>query len=102
MYFQKNTFLPNLPNSLDFQTFISTVIMMTNTVLMPCCNLTDCDLGFGYNDTSDTCYECPPNTFKNVLSDTECIACTSVDPNSINLDTGSIEPEACSKSVYLF
>ena len=71
-------------------------------VLLLFCNLTDCDLGFGYNGTSDTCYECPSNTFKNLLSNTGCIACTSVDPNSVNMDTGSTGPEACSKWVQFF
>ena len=92
-------FFPNPENLLDFQTSLSSMIVMSNLVS---CTLTDCDMGFGYNGTSDTCYECPPNTFKNLLSNTECIACTSVDPNSVNMDTGSTGSEACSKLVQFF
>ena len=61
--------------------------------------LSVCDFGYGYNGS---CYECPAGSYSDELNNTECKLCVNDDPNTINMNTGSVSASDCGNLLVLF
>ena len=68
---------------------------LTSTQTTTSTAATDCLCNPGYfrNDTLGTCAECPRHTYKPILSDSACTACTT--PNAHTFTTGNTDASAC-------